>query len=194
MESDPALEGELQTTWDRFLSRKPVLLILIGSDLAMMEKLDDYKRPFHQRAAVMVLPPLNPAEVGDLAGRGPASVPGQASRPSSLAMTGGRSRPSAPGGTGSIIRRWTSWPRTTSAAPASRSRAASSGTRRSLRPARVQRPGQGHPLRARRERPDRTPGRHSHRRESRRSPGPLPRPSRHPDRLAAGLVTLVINC
>jgi AAA+ ATPase superfamily predicted ATPase len=36
LESDQALEGALQTTWDRVLSRKPVLLILIGSDLAMM--------------------------------------------------------------------------------------------------------------------------------------------------------------
>lgn len=74
LESDPAAEGELQTAWDRSLSRKPVLLVLIGSDLAMMEKLDDYKRPFHQRAAVMVLPPLNPAEVGSLAGCGPADA------------------------------------------------------------------------------------------------------------------------
>jgi AAA+ ATPase superfamily predicted ATPase len=74
LESDPALEGELQTAWDRGLSRKPVLLVLIGSDLAMMEKLDDYKRPFHQRAAVMVLPPLNPAEVGDLLGLEPADA------------------------------------------------------------------------------------------------------------------------
>jgi uncharacterized protein len=68
LESDDALEGELQTAWDRGLSRKPVLLVLIGSDLAMMERLDDYRRPFHQRATVMVLPPLNPAEVGGLLG------------------------------------------------------------------------------------------------------------------------------
>lgn len=74
LESDPALEGELQTAWDRGLSRKPVLLILVGSDLAMMEKLDDYRRPFHQRATVMVLPPLNPAEVGELTGTGPADA------------------------------------------------------------------------------------------------------------------------
>lgn len=74
LESDPALEGELQTAWDRGLSRKPALLILIGSDLAMMEKLNDYKRPFHQRATVMVLPPLNPAEVGDLIGCPPADA------------------------------------------------------------------------------------------------------------------------
>jgi hypothetical protein len=74
LDSDPALEGELQTVWDRGLSRKPVLLILIGSDLAMMEKLDDYKRPFHRRATVMVLPPLNPVEVGDLLGLEPADA------------------------------------------------------------------------------------------------------------------------
>lgn len=74
LESDEALEGELQTAWDRGLSRKPVLLVLIGSDLAMMEQLDDYKRPFHQRATVMVLPPLNPLEVGDLLGLGPADA------------------------------------------------------------------------------------------------------------------------
>lgn len=74
LESDPVLEGVLQTAWDRSLSRKPVLLILIGSDLAMMERLDDYTRPFHQRAAVMVLPALNPGEVGDLLGCGTADA------------------------------------------------------------------------------------------------------------------------
>ena len=74
LESDPALEGELQTAWDRVLSRKPVLLILIGSDLAMMEQLDDYRRPFHQRATVMVLPPLNPVEVGDMLDCDPADA------------------------------------------------------------------------------------------------------------------------
>ncbi|WP_047222014.1 ATP-binding protein, partial [Protofrankia coriariae] len=68
IETDPALEGALQTAWDTQLSRKPVLLILIGSDLAMMERLDDYRRPFHQRGTVMVLPPLNPAEVGAMVG------------------------------------------------------------------------------------------------------------------------------
>ncbi|WP_239328468.1 ATP-binding protein [Frankia sp. CiP3] len=68
IETDPALEGALQTAWDSLLSRKPVLLVLIGSDLAMMERLDDYRRPFHQRGTVMVLPPLNPAEVGTMIG------------------------------------------------------------------------------------------------------------------------------
>ncbi len=74
VEADPALEGALQTAWDTVLARKPVLLVLIGSDLAMMERLDDYRRPFHQRGTVMVLPPLNPAEVAALLGLPPAEA------------------------------------------------------------------------------------------------------------------------
>ena len=66
IEQDPAAEGALQTAWDRYLSRKPVLLILIGSDLAMMEHLSSYGRPFHQRAIEMVLDPLDPAAVADM--------------------------------------------------------------------------------------------------------------------------------
>lgn len=49
--------------FDRELSRKPVLLLCVGSDLAMMERLNDYDRPFHQRATEMVAPPLSPADV-----------------------------------------------------------------------------------------------------------------------------------
>jgi uncharacterized protein len=60
---DPSAEGALQTVWDRYLSRKPVLLIAIGSDLAMMELLTTYGRPFYQRGTEMVLDALNPAEV-----------------------------------------------------------------------------------------------------------------------------------
>jgi AAA+ ATPase superfamily predicted ATPase len=66
--SDPSLEGTLQKMFDRVLSRLPVLLIGIGSDLAMMEALNTYGRPFHQRATELVVPPLSPREVGDLIG------------------------------------------------------------------------------------------------------------------------------
>ncbi|MBB5870670.1 AAA+ ATPase superfamily predicted ATPase [Allocatelliglobosispora scoriae] len=72
--ADPAFEGALQTAWDRRLSRLPVLLIGVGSDLAMMELLASYGRPFHQRATEMVLPPLNPAEVGSLLSLSPADA------------------------------------------------------------------------------------------------------------------------
>ncbi|MDQ1295619.1 MAG: uncharacterized protein QG608_3504, partial [Actinomycetota bacterium] len=56
------------------LSRRPVLLIGIGSDLAMMEALNGYGRPFHQRATEMVIPPLNPAEVADMVQLPPAQA------------------------------------------------------------------------------------------------------------------------
>ena len=62
--ADNGFEGVLQRHFDRELSRRPVLLIGIGSDLAMMEALNDYDRPFHQRATEMVVPPLSPSEVG----------------------------------------------------------------------------------------------------------------------------------
>lgn len=71
---DPSLEGTLQKVFDRELSRRPVLLIGIGSDLAMMEALNDYGRPFHQRATEMVVPPLNPAEVGAMLHLAPADA------------------------------------------------------------------------------------------------------------------------
>ncbi|MFI6262239.1 ATP-binding protein [Micromonospora sp. NPDC051006] len=61
--TDPGFEGTLQKVFDRELSRRPVLLICVGSDLAMMEALNDYGRPFHQRATEMVVPPLSPADV-----------------------------------------------------------------------------------------------------------------------------------
>src|SRR3990172_10030147 len=38
VEQDPSVEGAFQTAWDRHVSRRaPVLIIVIGSDLAMME-------------------------------------------------------------------------------------------------------------------------------------------------------------
>lgn len=66
--SDNHFEGTLQRAFDRQLSRKPVLLIGIGSDLSMMESLNEYGRPFHQRATEMVIPPLSPKEVGSMLG------------------------------------------------------------------------------------------------------------------------------
>ncbi|NJP32086.1 ATP-binding protein [Micromonospora sp. HSS6-12] len=66
--TDPGFEGTLQKVFDRELSRRPVLLICVGSDLAMMEALNDYGRPFHQRATEMVVPPLSPADVAEMLG------------------------------------------------------------------------------------------------------------------------------
>lgn len=63
-EQDDVFDGALQTAWDRLLQQRPVLLLLLGSDLHMMERLTAYDRPFYGRADNLVLDPLNPAEVG----------------------------------------------------------------------------------------------------------------------------------
>ncbi|MFE9425343.1 ATP-binding protein [Kitasatospora sp. NPDC006697] len=64
--NDPGFEGTLQKLFDREFARREVLLIGIGSDLAMMEALNEYGRPFHQRATEMVVAPLSPAAVGGI--------------------------------------------------------------------------------------------------------------------------------
>ncbi len=74
VESDPALEGLLQRVWDRTLSRRPVLLVLIGSDLAMMDALTAHGRPLFDRATVIPVDPLHPADVATLARLDPAAA------------------------------------------------------------------------------------------------------------------------
>ena len=64
--TDAGFEGTLQKIFDRELSRKPMLLICIGSDLAMMEALNEYGRPFHQRATELVVPALSPADAAEM--------------------------------------------------------------------------------------------------------------------------------
>jgi hypothetical protein len=56
-EQDEIFDGALQTAWDRLLSRRPVLLLLLGSDLHMMERLTAYDRPFFGRADNLLLGP-----------------------------------------------------------------------------------------------------------------------------------------
>ena len=68
MEQDSEFEGALQTEWDQQLSRKPVLLLLIGSDLSVMESLQEHGRPFFGRAAYHVVRPLNVADVASMLG------------------------------------------------------------------------------------------------------------------------------
>ena len=63
--------GELQRVWDNLLARKPVLLLLLGSDLALMEQLTRPDQPFYGRAKEMVLQPLSPADTGRMTGLPP---------------------------------------------------------------------------------------------------------------------------
>lgn len=62
-------EGAFQKAWDRHLRKVPVLLAVVGSDLAMMEALTQYGRPLYGRPTrELHLGPLNPAEVMELTG------------------------------------------------------------------------------------------------------------------------------
>lgn len=62
-ESDPTFDGALKTAWDMHLSAKPVLLLLLGSDLAMMDRLTSYDHPFYGRAGHYTVGPFNPSDV-----------------------------------------------------------------------------------------------------------------------------------
>ncbi len=74
VEQDREFEGALQTVWDRQLSGKPVLLILVGSDLSVMEALTTYGRPFFGRAAKMTIRPLHLGDVAAMTGLGAADA------------------------------------------------------------------------------------------------------------------------
>ena len=62
--TDPTLEGVLQATWDRTLEKLPILIVLIGSDVSMMEELATYGRPLFGRVTQIIVNPLNLGEVG----------------------------------------------------------------------------------------------------------------------------------
>ncbi|MFC5826626.1 ATP-binding protein [Nonomuraea insulae] len=68
IQKDPYLEGVLQWLFDRHFSRRPMLLILIGSDLSVMEAINQYDRPFYMRASEMVVNALTVADVADKLG------------------------------------------------------------------------------------------------------------------------------
>ena len=61
--ADPSLEGVLQVVWDRILEKLPVLLVLVGSDVAMMSRLAEHDRPLFGRVRPFVVPALNLAEI-----------------------------------------------------------------------------------------------------------------------------------
>lgn len=67
-ETDDTLEGMLQRAWDRTLEALPVLFILVGSDMAMMERLTAHDRPLYGRAVERVVRPLSPAGVAEALG------------------------------------------------------------------------------------------------------------------------------
>jgi AAA+ ATPase superfamily predicted ATPase len=67
-EQEPSIEGLLQNAWDRRLERLPFLLVLIGSDLHMMEALEGYDRPLYGRLQPLRVEPLSPADTARMIG------------------------------------------------------------------------------------------------------------------------------
>lgn len=65
-EKEPSIEAVLQKVWDRTFQRSPALVILIGSDEAMMTALTEQGRPLYDRAREMVIHPLTPAEIAEM--------------------------------------------------------------------------------------------------------------------------------
>jgi uncharacterized protein len=66
------IEGALQKAWDRSLKKSSILLIVVGSDLSMMEALTEYGRPLYGRPdRELYLGPLNPHETATLTGLEP---------------------------------------------------------------------------------------------------------------------------
>jgi AAA+ ATPase superfamily predicted ATPase len=63
LESIQGGAGQLQNVWDQELSQKPVLLLLLGSDITMMQELSHPSQPFYGRAREMILGPMTPLDV-----------------------------------------------------------------------------------------------------------------------------------
>ncbi len=62
-------EGAIRAAW-RTLQKLPVIIILIGSDLAMMTRLTTYGFPLYQRPTrQLIVEPLSPLEVSRITGR-----------------------------------------------------------------------------------------------------------------------------
>ena len=74
LQSDASLDGALQKVWDTVLEHRPVLFILIGSDLAVMEALSTHGRPLFGRTAELVVRPLHPADTADMLNLAPADA------------------------------------------------------------------------------------------------------------------------
>jgi AAA+ ATPase superfamily predicted ATPase len=74
-ESSPGLDGLLQSLWDLTFARRPVLVLLVGSDEAMMDRLFEHDRPLFGRLdGSLVVEPFNPAETAQALGGSRSAV------------------------------------------------------------------------------------------------------------------------
>ncbi|MGH3992225.1 MAG: AAA family ATPase, partial [Pseudonocardiaceae bacterium] len=69
--TDPSFDSVLQRVWDHTLEGRPVLFVVVGSDLPTMEAVSSYDRPLYGRVRLeRVVLPLNLAEVAEVLGLG----------------------------------------------------------------------------------------------------------------------------
>jgi len=71
--ADPTLDSRIQVAWDRGLERLPVLLVLVGSDLSVMERTVAHDSPLYGRARPFAVDPLTPRDTAEFVG-GPADA------------------------------------------------------------------------------------------------------------------------
>ena len=62
-----AIESMFSAAWERRLSRLPIMLVVIGSDFAMMERLSEYGRPLYEPTRQIVVEPLTPRDIAEVA-------------------------------------------------------------------------------------------------------------------------------
>src|SRR5215218_3173165 len=74
VEREPNVEAVFQKVWDRSFQHAPVMLILVGSDIATMEALSEHGRPLHDRPREMVVQPLTPADIASMLKLGAADA------------------------------------------------------------------------------------------------------------------------
>ncbi len=66
VEREPEIEAIVQKVWDRSFQHAPVMLILVGSDIATMEALSEHGRPLYDRPRELVVQPLTPADIASM--------------------------------------------------------------------------------------------------------------------------------
>jgi AAA+ ATPase superfamily predicted ATPase len=92
LERDPGLDGTIQRLWDRQFEGTPVLMILIGSDLSVMEMLSNHDRPLFGRAREMVVRPLSVRDTARMGGHDEGRSGDSALAFDAVLLTGGYPR------------------------------------------------------------------------------------------------------
>jgi predicted AAA+ superfamily ATPase len=92
LQRDPGLDGTLQKLWDRHFEALPILMILIGGDLSVMEMLTDHSRPLYGRARELVVSPLTVRDTARMAGMSDDDVEAAPEAFHAVLLTGGYPR------------------------------------------------------------------------------------------------------